>query len=87
MQTPTNPTVNVATSKRVSKLVTRAYQSLFKAETTMRLLSAGERGWRLDPADCAKLHPPQWADVDTLYGRLNGVGAGSTPAQPFALIL
>ena len=54
MQTPTN----VATDKRVSKLVTKAYRALFNAETTVRLLVAGERGRRLNPADCGKLLNP-----------------------------
>ena len=56
MQTLINQ--NVATDKRVSQLVARAYEALYQAETTIRTLAAGERGWRLNPEDCSKLLNP-----------------------------
>ena len=55
---PSTTNQNVAKNKRVSKLVSKAYEALFKAETTIRTLAAGERGRLLNPADCAKLLNP-----------------------------
>lgn len=82
MQTPTNSTVNVATDKRVSKLVAKAYRALHRAETTIRLLSAGERGRRLNPADCVKLLNPAerqaYESIVEAMGSLDG-GPSWTP--------
>ena len=44
MQTATHHQ-NVATDKRVSKLVAKAYQALFSAEAAMLELSGGEQGF------------------------------------------
>ena len=58
---PSTTNQNVATDKRVSKLVSKAYRALCKAEETMLELSGGKQGFT--PAEYQAFESIQGAKI------------------------